>query len=353
MRVLMVGVDQSTKGGMWTVAQNYLHSEEFCRETDLSYIPTSITGSVAKRVLFTAKALCRIAWALLTKKYDILHVHMAERGSVYRKNIVMDMARVFGCKIVVHMHGAEFQQWYEASPEKRKKHIRRILNKADAVIILGHYWNAFLQELMERKDKIRVVYNAVAVPEECRYNPKAANLLFLGAVGKRKGVYDLLEAMKLADDRLSPNTKLLIYGPDVDGAIEQEITQAGLSRRVEYRGWLSGEEKQAVFQNTAVNVLPSYNEGLPMTILETMAYGIPNISTNVAAIPEAVNEKNGCVIRPGDVRELAEQIVAMMNDTCARAAKSEAAYRAAKEKFSLQHHLDAVLDIYQNLESEI
>lgn len=345
----MVGVDQTTKGGMWTVAENYLNCEAFCRENDLKYIPTSITGGVAERCLFTAKALCRILYSLLVRKYDILHVHMSERGSVYRKNIVIDMARLAGCKIVLHMHGAEFQQWFEALPDKRKAHVRRILNKADQVIILGQYWSSFIQGLMDQKDKIQVIYNAVSVPEENRYNVKASNLLFLGAVGKRKGTYDLLEAIKLADDRLAPNVKLLIYGPDVDGIIEQKIGEAGLQHRVEYKGWLSAAEKGAVFENTAVNILPSYNEGLPMTILETMAYGIPNISTNVAAIPEVVNEENGCIICPGQVKDLAEQIVGIMADEAQRKRKSEAAYKAVNEKCSLDAHFDAVTDIYKKL----
>lgn len=351
MRVLMVGVDQTTKGGMWTVAENYLNSEAFCQESNLKYIPTSITGGVAQRCLFTAKALCRIVPELLVGRYDILHVHMSERGSVYRKNIVMGLARLAGCKIVFHMHGAEFQQWYEGLTENKKTHIRRILNKADQIIILGQYWSSFIRGLVEKNEKVQVVYNAVSVPEENHYNIKAANLLFLGAVGKRKGVYDLLEAMKLADDRLAPDVKLLIYGPDVDGVIEQKIGEAGLKHRVEYKGWLSAAEKGAVFENTAVNILPSYNEGLPMTILETMAYGIPSISTNVAAIPEVVNEENGCIICPGQVKDLAERIVGIMADEAQRKRKSEAAYKELKEKCSLDAHFDAVTDIYKKLVS--
>ena len=48
MRILMVGVDQSTQGGMWTVVENYLKNAEFCKKTNLKYIPTSITGSFIK-----------------------------------------------------------------------------------------------------------------------------------------------------------------------------------------------------------------------------------------------------------------------------------------------------------------
>ena len=55
-------------------------------------------------------------------------------------------------------------------------------------------------------------------------------------------------------------------------------------------------------EHAMVNILPSYNEGLPMTILETMAYGIPNISTSIASIPEVLhNNDNGFLVKPGDI----------------------------------------------------
>lgn len=76
-----------------------------------------------------------------------------------------------------------------------------------------------------------------------------------------------------------------------------------------YKGWLDKSKQNEVFSNIALNVLPSYNEGLPMSILETMAYGIPNISTRVAAIPEVISDKNGYLIYTGDKKALKEAIL--------------------------------------------
>ena len=349
MRVLMVGVDKQTKGGMWSVVANYIDSYEFVKKTDLKYIPTSITGSAVRRVLFTGKALTIILRELLTKKYDIVHVHMAERGSVYRKNIVISMAKLFQCKIVIHMHGAEFEQWYQSLKDLRKKKVRKILNKADKVLILGKYWDMFVRSLMHDDKKVSVVYNAVTVPKENRYNSISKNMLFLGAVVQRKGVYDLLRAVKQLDSKMPTDVKLLIYGPDFENKIERVIVEHNLSSRVEYRGWLTAEDKEKVFADTAVNILPSYNEGLPMTILECMAHGIPNISTNVAAIPEAVNSQNGKLIEPGDINQLAQAIETMVEDQVLREAKSDAAYADAQKHFSVDAHFKKVIDIYREL----
>lgn len=349
MKVLMVGVDETTKGGMWAVVENYLQNPAFCKETGLKYVPTSITGSKLKRILFTAKAFLKLLFLFFFKDYDIVHIHMSERGSVYRKNIVINMAKRSHCKVVLHMHGAEFENWYQASDQKTQKFICSVLDKADRILILGDYWKEFIRSLAADPDKVEVVYNAVPVPKANRYHSDAKNLLFLGVVGQRKGIYDLLHAMKTIDEELEEEVKLLVYGPDFENNILSEIQNLELENRVKYLGWLSKDDKPEIFKNVAVNILPSYNEGLPMTILETMAFGIPNISTNVAAIPEAVNEANGRIINPGDVDNLAKSILEFMNDEKIRSEKSIQAFTDAKSRFSVEKHLEQLLKIYNSL----
>ena len=348
----MVGVDEQTKGGMWTVAENYLNDREFVRQTDLEYVATSITGSIPKRLVFTAKALLKIFAKLVGGKFDIVHVHMAERGSVYRKNIVITLAKMFGCKVVIHMHGAEFETWYRAMTADKQQGVRKILDKADKILILGEYWMEFISSLVAHKERVCVLHNAVSVPEENGYDIQATELMFLGVVGQRKGIFDLLQAIKLADDRLLGEVRLKIYGPQKDTDIEAEIRKLAISHRASYEGWLTADKKPEVFGKTALNILPSYNEGLPMTILETMAYGIPNISTNVAAIPEAVDDTNGAIINPGDAQHLAEVIVQMMNDKTLREEKSRKTYEKAKTAFAIDVHVNKVLDIYRELEQK-
>ena len=184
---------------------------------------------------------------------------------------------------------------------------------------------------------------------ENKYNSDSNNMLFLGVVGQRKGVYDLLQAVKLIDSKLHEDVKLYIYGPDFEKKIEAAIAEQDLLARVKYCGWLNATEKEKVFSDTAVNILPSYNEGLPMTILECMAHGIPNISTNVAAIPEAVSNENGIITEPGDVNHLAQAIEMMMSNREERSTKSRNAFEDAKLRFSVDTHLANMIDIYREV----
>lgn len=350
MNVLMVGVDVSTKGGMWTVVENYLNDTDFIRKNNLVYIPTSITGcSIPKRLLFTFKSYIKIIKAFKKTKFSILHVHMSERASIKRKGIVMKYAKKKGAKIVLHMHGAEFEVLYKAMDEAKKASVRKTLDLADKIIILGEYWREFVGSLVDDPSKVCIVYNAVKVPNKYKYNKSSKSILFLGAVSKRKGIDIFLDSLSEKAPVLNKFCCVNICGPDVEGNIVEQIKKNGLEHWVKYCGWLDKENKSKVLENSAINVLPSNNEGLPMTILEAMSYGVPSITTSVAAIPEAVNNTNGIVIKPGDKTALANALELLMMNEDERYRLSKKAYDDAVDRFSVEKHIAQIQDIYGEL----
>lgn len=345
IKVLMIGTDKSTGGGMWTVANNYLNSEFYNHAVALKYIPTFVVGSSYRRALFALWAYIRIFFQLVFNRPQILHVHMSEKGSVYRKGIAMNMASHFKCKILIHMHGAEFQIWYNQLSQEKKRRVKSILNLAEKVIILGEYWKKFISSLVP-EERIEVVYNAVPHQEKI-YNPDGKTILFLGAVGKRKGAYDLVTALSAVKEKIPENLKLCFYGPDFENKIEEEIKKNNGSDRIKYCGWLDSAHKEQVYADTICNVLPSYNEGLPMTILETMAVGIPSITTNIAAIPEVVNQENGYIIEPGNIEMLKQALVEICNDRSLRITKSNNAYKDIEQGFTIDNNVKSVLALYK------
>lgn len=346
MKVLMVGVHKSTKGGMWTVVENYLKDEEFVKKYNIKYIPTAVSGNAIKRILYSIWGFIKVFFYTIFHNYDILHVHMSERMGVFRKSVIIKISKIRKAKVIIHMHGAEFESWYNSLTDKRKAKVRKTLNSASKIIILGEYWKKFVSSLLEDKTKIEVVYNSVSCPTKNLYNFNTNKLLFLGAIGKRKGIFDLIETMKIIKSK-EIKTKLLLYGPDVTEGINEIIKQNNLSDFMEYKGWLSGEDKRNVFtKEIALNILPSYNEGLPMTILETMSYGIPNISTNVAAIPEVLNNENGYINKPGDYKAVANEIIEFLENKKIRQEKSKKSYQTIKKEFSIETHIQKVSSIY-------
>ena len=87
-----------------------------------------------------------------------------------------------------------------------------------------------------------------------------------------------------------------------------------------------------------------------MTILESMGHGIPNISTNIAAIPEAISDGiNGYLITPGDINSLKEKMKNVILNRKIREKFSESAYETAKKEFSIDSHINRLLKIYKDI----
>lgn len=350
MNVLMVGVDKKAVGGMWTVVENYLNDKKFCNDTNLIYIPTATSTSIVGKILFSGKGLIKVIFTLLSRRIDIVHVHMAERGSVFREGIVAILGKLFGSKVIIHMHGATFEEWYITKNCFIQQIISWILNKADKLLILGEFWNEFASGMMKDNCKIQVLHNAVNVPKKRKYNEKSTEIMFLGMLIRRKGIDDFLEAIKEIKGELPSDVRVKLYGSDKHSNIQEKIDGENIGNIVSYYGWLTNENREECFSRTMINVLPSYNEGLPMTILEAMAFGIPTISTNVAAIPEAIcDREEGILINPGDVKALANAILSIVTDTEKRVKFSKNAYSRAIKEFDVEKHIEKLRLIYVDL----
>lgn len=126
MNVLMIGVDKTSVGGMLTVVENYLNDKEFCNQTNLNYIATVIRSNKIKKITTFIRKIPQIIYIIRKKKIDIVHVHMAERGSVFREGFVILLAKILGCKTLIHMHGATIEEWYKKQNFLIKKLTERI-----------------------------------------------------------------------------------------------------------------------------------------------------------------------------------------------------------------------------------
>ena len=96
---------------------------------------------------------------------------------------------------------------------------------------------------------------------------------------------------------------------DAKAACKQIVEEKKLENNIIIVGWADFDKKLELLKKSSVLVLPSYNEGLPMAILEGMACGKAIISTTVGAIPEVVKEENGILIEPGDIKKLSEALI--------------------------------------------
>lgn len=344
MKVLMVGPDSTSKGGISTVIHNFKKNYNNPK-VEITYFSTWKEGSLLYRIVYSISMIVRFIYTLITKKTDIVHIHLAQNGSFYRKAIIVVISKMLNKRVLLHSHASKFDDFYNNQSSLIKKYISFIFNLSDTLIVLGDNWKEFYSEITSTS--IKIIYNAVPNNFEARYDVESNLIVTLGRIGERKGSYDMLKVCQKIL-LINPSLRFEIYG---DGEIEkvQRVIDENKIDNVTLMGWITEEEKKRLFNKAALHILPSYHEGMPMSILETMSAGIPNISTNVGEIPYVIdNEIDGLVISPGDVNKLVESIITIMKDKNKRVDMSGHARTKIDSKFSLKTYFDSWEAIYFN-----
>lgn len=329
-QVLFLGVSMKTKGGMTAVLVSYKKYIE-----GMKFIPTWKLGSKAVKAWYALQALVRTWWLCnFDKDIRIVHIHGAANASFYRCRMFLRLAKKCGKKVILHEHAADFVEFYNAADDKAG--IVETINTCDCLIVLSESWRNYFESIGVEENKIRVLNNIVSPPTAVnrQHNDGKLHLLYMGEISNRKGAFDLLKAVSDNKDYFKDRLLLRIGGNEVDGDIKAYIKKHGLDRFVSYEGWISGQKKTDCLTWEDVYILPSYNEGLPIAILEAMSYSHPVISTPVGGIPEVVKDgENGILVQPGNVDEIANAIRLYIESPEIINAQGDMAFMKAKEFF--------------------
>jgi glycosyltransferase involved in cell wall biosynthesis len=347
--VLMVGTDLAGMGGIRTVVEGYIEAGLF-EEIDCTYVTTHRPGSHGTKLIAALSGWTWVTVRLATLDSPLVHVHLSSRASFWRKSVVCLLARLLRRPYLLHVHGSEFQQFYDECSPLARRIIRLVLAKAVLVLALSEAWRATLQQMSPRA-RIEVLMNAVPLPlpdELRRRADREPTLLFLGEIARHKGVFELVQAFGSVTDAC-PSLQLVFAGT---GAAMEEVrqlaSQAEFGGRIECTGWVEAQRKRAELARATIFVLPSYVEGMPMALLEAMSWGLPVIATAVGGVPEMItHEVNGLLVEPGDIAGLAAAISRLMSDAGLRARLGDAARETIATRFSLNTAFERLLEIYR------
>ncbi len=347
-QVLMVGPEMTAKGGVSSVLRLYQEAGLFER---VQVMASYRDGSAVQKVSYYLRFLAKFVTVLMTQpQLRVVHVHMASYGSFFRKSLVILFARVCGKAVIIHMHGAGFIQFYQRMPAGGQWFIRFVLRASTVLIALSTQWRNDLFALCQHPD-IRVFYNPTVLKlpmfdtnkDDHKINESRppvrgedgapVRFLFMGRLGQRKGVYDIISAMRHLGGH---PIRVDLYGDGEVAPIEHEILTAGVGDQVTVHGWVDGSHKDTIFRQADALLLPSYHEGLPISVLEAMAYGLPVVATNVGGIPEAVEDGlNGYLIQPGACEALRLRMAQLAGSAELRQQMGKAGYQLAAIKFDL------------------
>ena len=190
----------------------------------------------------------------------------------------------------------------------------------------------------------------LAIGEVRQYTPgdEPLTVLYLGWIEREKGVFELLECIRrLRQVDQVPRFKVVMAG---DGAataqVRQELHAQGLAGCVELPGWIDSQEKLRRLGEAHLLVLPSYMEGMPNSLIEAMAAGLPVAATEVGAVADVVSHGiNGLVVPPRNVDRLFEALQQLLMDAELRARMGRAGWRIAQQRFGAEPAVDRLVEL--------
>jgi glycosyltransferase involved in cell wall biosynthesis len=350
--IVMLGVHPASKerGGIASVVDVYRGSGLFSR-WPIAYIGTFSSGSALTKIAVAGVALWRYLRLLFAGRVMLVHAQTASRASFWRKSIFILFALAARKPVILHLHGGQFAQFYEREcGVLRRWFVRRLLSRVDRVVVLSSQWQKLIEGIAPAVKAVTIA-NPVTVPAEVRGvdEREQGALLFLGRLGQRKGIFDLLAALAIVKQRF-PEARLRCAGEGDVAGVRARARELGVEENVDLLGWISGPDKDWELSRAALYVLPSYAEGLPMGVLEAMAAGIPTVASGVGGIPDAIEDGvEGFLVNPGDIDALANRLARLLESAELRRQFASAARCKVRKLFSTEIVLSQVEDLYRNL----
>lgn len=309
-------------------------------------------NGAAYSLILLLLAILKIWRARLTGKLALVHVHFGDKGSALRKGLVILGARMVGAPTLLHLHAAELTGFYADSNALVRFLLRLPFRCASSIIVLGRLWRDWLiNDLNIEGGKIDVLYNGVPVettPRDFLSTPdRRKRILFLGLLTERKGISDLLNALALLPAG-TPDWEAIIAGNGDIPLYKQKARELGIDARVDFKGWVGQGEVRALLGAVDGMVLPSYNEGLPLVILEALGAGTPVICTPIGAIPEVLEHNRSVLfVEPGNRTELSSTLAGLLSDPGLCQRLSNEGQAMFRQRFTLGVFLDGLFSIYR------
>ncbi|MHB1123286.1 MAG: glycosyltransferase family 4 protein [Ramlibacter sp.] len=340
-------------GGMYKVTDYLIQSQSAQSSggaAELRPLDSRGPHSPAWSMWVLLTALARILWGRLGGRLAGVHVNVGERLSFVRKGTIIAWAHALGLPVVLHLH-AQMQRFYRRLPAPLQALARWVFSLADVVVVIGPAARRFVtEELKVPGERVEIVINGVPAATEPRRTRQAdavQRVMFLGNLGRLKGVDDLLQALARPGFDRERLEVTIAGGGDVE-AYRAQARQLGIDGFVRLPGWCDQAQTAALLANTDVLILPSYDEVLPLVILEALANGVAVICTEVGEVPSLLTHGvDTLYVKPGDVDGIAAALRKVLGDAHLRETLEHNGHALYQRQFSLPKFFGAVARVHQ------
>ncbi|MDA7742034.1 glycosyltransferase [Francisellaceae bacterium] len=262
-----------------------------------------------KKIYFSIELFFKVLWALLCFRPDKIYFTASIKGVAFYRDLVISLLwKTYSLfkrtKIYYHYHTKGVDSWISQSGSNLK--LTQFFLKNVNLILLSKLLE---KDFIKMKTYSKVYYLSNGVEDLLSRNKfeiialekyrevKTIEVLYLAHMMEDKGYWDVL---KLAKKTKGQNIRYHFAGSWQNAKNKHEFLEFvkinDLGGQVTYHGFVSGSDKVSLFERAHFLLYPSKNDAFPLTILESLSYGVPVISTNEGAIADILDEKSGIII---------------------------------------------------------
>lgn len=315
--VLLIGPEISAVSGVSTHLRQIMASQ-LSQQACISHFQIGSEGrnqSIAQKVLRLLSDPIRLWREISHKRVDLVHINSSlDRKAYWRDIVFLFVTKLARVESIFQLHGGQAPIDFCCGSQFLSSMMGKIFSLSNYFVVLTTTESENYSELVT-KDKLFQIPNCIdqrvtkKLPEKS-FSDTTLGLAYIGRLVTTKGIYELADALRLVKESGMRNFIFSVAGdgPDKDSWLSY-LSDCGLDKELNYVGSVSGDEKQAFWRSAEVLLLPSYSEGLPYSVLEALAYGVPVIASNVGGIPDAVEHGvHGLIVEPQNSESIAAAI---------------------------------------------
>jgi len=346
-----------------SIATQIILNSRFCDEFNIIHIDTADRRPLSNigkldvvNVYLAMKHYFILLRKLLFSKADLVYIPISQTTIGFLRDVpFIVLSKLFKKKVILHLRGGYFREFNNSSSGIMKYIIRKTLAKIDRMIVLGECLKPLFDGLIP-EDKLSVVPNGADVSLNYEEHDTSSNedikILFLSNLIESKGFKDVLSSIKSVLQHHA-HVKYVFAGAwmrEEDKCdCEVYIHREEIDNLVEFAGTVTGTEKTRILRDADIFIFPTHfpKEGHPWVIVETMAAGLPIITTDQGCIKESViHGENGYIVPHRDLKAIAERTIQLVKNPALRRKMGLRSRELYEANFTKDHFVQRMIDTF-------
>jgi glycosyltransferase involved in cell wall biosynthesis len=357
--VIVLGPERGAVSGVSTHL-NLLFGSDLARNFVLVHFQVGSEGrheTMPGKLLRLLISPFALAVQILWRGAAAVHINTSLNPSAYWRDLAYLLAaKLCGAHVIYQVHGGELPRQFAAGSRIMETLLRASLQLPDVIVVLALSELEAYREFVPKQMVVLLPNSIDLAPYAQLSRPPAPppgdlRLLYIGRLARDKGLHDVLAGIAKAQAH-GVTTTLVIAGSGPDEVpLKNLVQKLALEHAVRFTGPLFDDDKLALYGQADILMLATYHaEGLPYALLESMAAGVPAISTRVGAIPDVmVDGVHGLFVPAHDDRAICMAIERLANDRFLLAEMGVACRRRIAHSYTVERMAGSFDRLYSRI----